>query len=38
MLNSIEFPATGCWEISARYHSHELTFVVWVAPYTASSN
>jgi hypothetical protein len=32
MLNSIEFPATGCWEISARYHNHELNFVVWVSP------
>jgi hypothetical protein len=32
MLNSIDFPATGCWEISARYHSHELKFVVWVSP------
>jgi hypothetical protein len=32
MLNSIEFPSTGCWEISAHWHAHELKFVVWVAP------
>ena len=32
MLNSIEFPSTGCWEISASWHAHELKFVVWVAP------
>ena len=38
MLNSIEFPSTGCWEISARWHDHELRFVVWVMPYTTSSN
>jgi hypothetical protein len=37
MLNSIEFPSTGCWEVSAHWHSHELNFVVWVTPYTASS-
>ncbi len=38
MMNSIEFPATGCWEITASWHSHQLKFVVWVTPYTASSN
>jgi hypothetical protein len=38
MLNSIEFPSTGCWEISARWHDHALKFVVWVMPYTAASN
>jgi hypothetical protein len=38
MLNSIEFPASGCWEISARYRTHYLKFVVWVTPYIASSN
>jgi hypothetical protein len=38
MLNSIEFPSTGCWEISAHWHDHELKFVVWVKPYTTSSN
>jgi hypothetical protein len=32
MLNSIEFSSTGCWEISARWHAHELKFVVWVTP------
>jgi hypothetical protein len=38
MLSEIEFPATGCWEVTAHYQSHELKFVVWVMPYTASSN
>jgi hypothetical protein len=38
MMNSIEFRSTGCWEISARWHDHELKFVDWVTPYTASSN
>ena len=32
MLNSIEFPSTVCWEISIRWHAHELKFVVWVTP------
>jgi hypothetical protein len=32
MLNAIEFPSTGCWEISAQWHAHELKFVVWVTP------
>jgi hypothetical protein len=32
MLNDIEFPSTGCWEISGRWHAHELKFVVWVTP------
>jgi hypothetical protein len=38
MFSGIEFPATGCWEISARFQGHGLKFVVWVTPYTASSN
>jgi len=38
MMNAIEFPSTSCWEISARWHDHALKFVVWVTPYTASSN
>ena len=28
----VNFPTTGCWEITASYESDELTFVVWVAP------
>jgi hypothetical protein len=32
MLNSIEFPSPGCWEISASWQAHELKFVVWVRP------
>lgn len=32
MLNGIAFPATGCWEVSAKYHGNELKFIVWVTP------
>jgi hypothetical protein len=28
----INFPTTGCWEITGRYENDELTFVVWVSP------
>ncbi len=38
MGSGIEFPTTGCWEVTANYHGHDLKFVVWVTPYTASSN
>jgi hypothetical protein len=38
MMDEIEFPSTGCWEISARWHDQALKFVVWVTPYTVSSN
>jgi hypothetical protein len=31
LVGGIEFPAFGCWEVSARYEDDELTFVVWVA-------
>ena len=32
LVGGINFPATGCWEVSARYENDELTFVVWVVP------
>jgi hypothetical protein len=38
MINSIDLPSGGCWEIHAAWHGHELTFVAWVTPNTASSN
>lgn len=38
MLNDIEFPSTGCWEISASWHAHELKFVVLVTPEITSSS
>lgn len=38
MLSSIEFPSTGCWEISAHYGASGLRFVVWVTPYITRSN
>lgn len=31
MLTGIDFPAAGCWEITGRYLSQELTFVVETA-------
>jgi hypothetical protein len=31
MMDSLYFPAPGCWEITGRYEEDELTFVVWVA-------
>lgn len=35
MLSSIEFPSTGCWEITAQFRGQELKFTVLV---TAPSN
>lgn len=32
IMTGINFPTIGCWEITGRYESDELTFVVWVAP------
>lgn len=32
MLVGVDFPTTGCWEITGRYQDAELSFVVWVAP------
>ena len=32
MLVGIEFPTLGCWEITGWYGSHELSFVIFVAP------
>jgi hypothetical protein len=31
LVGGIDFPTSGCWEISAHYEDDELTFVVWVA-------
>lgn len=30
LVGGINFPTPGCWEVSGRYESDELTFVVWV--------
>lgn len=30
LVGGINFPAPGCWEVSGRYESDELTFIVWV--------
>jgi len=30
LMTGINFPTTGCWEITGRYESGEVTFVVWV--------
>ena len=32
IMTGINFPTTGCWEITGRYENDELTFVVWVSP------
>jgi len=32
MLTGVQVSDPGCWEIKARYHGQELTWVVWVAP------
>ncbi len=32
MLSGIEFPTSGCWEITGQYGEVSLTFVVWVSP------
>jgi hypothetical protein len=29
-VTGINFPTTGCWEITARYEDVKLTFIVWV--------
>ena len=31
IVTGINFPTTGCWEITGRYDNDEVTFVVWVA-------
>jgi hypothetical protein len=36
MLVGVDFPTTGCWEITGRYADAELSFVVWVGPGEAS--
>src|SRR5437763_13634837 len=32
VMTGINFPTTGCWEITGRFDEDKLTFVVWVAP------
>jgi hypothetical protein len=32
MLVAVEFPTSGCWELTGEYHGHTLTFVVSVGP------
>lgn len=36
MLVGIDLPSGDCWEISARYRSAELSYVVWVGPAMAA--
>ena len=35
MVIGINLPTLGCWEITGRYESDELTFVVWIAESTS---
>jgi hypothetical protein len=32
MLAGVAIPTAGCWEITGKYGSDKLTFVVWVEP------
>jgi hypothetical protein len=32
MLTGVELPKPGCWKLTGSYKSHDLSFVVWVAP------
>jgi hypothetical protein len=32
MLTGVDLPTLGCWRITGRYGTAELSFVVWVAP------
>jgi hypothetical protein len=32
MLVGVDFPTTGCWEITGVYKGAELSFVIWIAP------
>ncbi len=32
MLVGVDFPTSGCWEITGQYKKTGLTFVIWVAP------
>ena len=32
IVNGVNFPALGCWEITGHYDDAELTFVVWITP------
>lgn len=32
MMTGIDIPSTGCWELTAQYRGHQLSFVVLVQP------
>jgi hypothetical protein len=32
MLIGGDFPTAGCWQVTGRYHTAELTYVIWIAP------
>jgi hypothetical protein len=32
MLVGVDFPTSGCWEITGRYKKTGLTFVIWIEP------
>ena len=32
MVVGVDFPTSGCWEITGRYQGAERSFVIWVAP------
>ena len=38
MVDNIDFPTVGCWEVTGRYEDDELTFVVWVEKHPIPSD
>ena len=32
MLIGGDFPTAGCWQVTGRYGTDELSYVVWIAP------
>ena len=36
-MTGINFPTTGCWEITSHFDDDAFTFVVWVTPWSSTS-
>lgn len=32
IMSGINFPTSGCWEVTGRYDQDALTFVIWIVP------
>jgi len=37
IMSGVNFPTTGCWEITARWKGEEVRFVVWIGPLPADT-